>query len=125
MIDRSEARILALVAYSPGVSRIDLQARLDLPATTVTSAVGRLLRRGEIIEEADHTRRPSPGRRPSLLHPAAGPRLLGFVSWSHARVRAVLCDFAGQELQACQYPVTEEDPLAGPMAELAGTAAPS
>lgn len=122
MVDRNEARILALVTHSPGISRVDLQARLDLPPTTVTSAVGRLLRRGEITEAPGQAKRSTSGRRPSLLHPADGARLLGAVSWSRAGIRTVLCDFAGNERQAWQQPAAAEDPLAAPMAALASAA---
>jgi predicted NBD/HSP70 family sugar kinase len=118
MTDSSEARILALVAHSAGVSRVDLQARLGLPPTTVTSAVGRLLRRGAVTETAGQARRATSGRRPALLYPAGEQRLLGLVSWSRTGLRAVLCDFAGTELQDWQYPVTAADPLADPMAAL-------
>jgi predicted NBD/HSP70 family sugar kinase len=124
MIDRNEARILALVAYSQGVSRTDLQARLDLPATTVNSAVGRLLRRGEIAETADDTKRSRTGRRPARLHLAAGDRLLGFVSWSwlDSRVRSVLTDLGGRELNAWQYGTAVDEPLAEPLTRLAAEA---
>ena len=40
------------------------------------------------------------------------------MSWSRTGLRAVLCDFAGTELQDWQYPVTAADPLADPMAAL-------
>jgi predicted NBD/HSP70 family sugar kinase len=121
MIDRSEARILALVAYSQGVSRTDLQAQLDLPATTVNSAVGRLLRRGEIAEVADDTKRSRTGRRPARLHLAAGDRLIGFVSWSwlDSRVRALLTDPGGRELSTWQYGAAGDEPLAEPLTRLA------
>lgn len=117
-MDRSEARILALVTYSPGVSRGDVRARLDLPPTTINSAVGRLLRQGQIAESPDPAKRSMSGRRPSLLLPAGGLRLLGLVSWSHARVETVLADFAGNELRVWEHPATDEEPLAAPIAAL-------
>src|ERR1700761_2258120 len=125
MIDRNEARILALVAYSQGVSRTDLQAQLGLPATTVNSAVGRLLRRGDIAEVADDTKRSRTGRRPARLHLAAGDRLIGFVSWSwlDSRVRALLTDLGGRELSAWQYGAGAGDPLAEPLNRLASAGA--
>src|ERR1700742_1945090 len=121
MVDRNEARILALVAYSQGVSRTELQAQLDLPATTVNSAVGRLLQRGEIAEAADDAKRSRTGRRPARLHLAAGDRRIGFVSWSwlDSRVRAVLADLGGRELNAWQYGAGAGDPLADPLTRLA------
>ena len=121
-MDRSEARILALLTYSPGMSRGDVQARLDLPPTTVASAVARLLRRGAVTESADPAKRAKSGRRPTLLLPAGGPRLLGLVSWSHARVETVLTDFAGNEVRTWQHPATDE-PLAAPVAALEEAAA--
>lgn len=117
-MDRSEARILALVTYSPGVSRGDVRARLDLPATTINSAVGRLLRQGQIAESPDPAKRSISGRRPSLLLPAGGLRLLGLVSWSYAGVDTVLADFAGNKLRVWEHPTTGEEPLAAPIAAL-------
>ena len=118
MADHNEARILALVTHSPGVSRVDLQTLLDLPPTTVTSAVSRLLRRGAVVEAPGEARRAAPGRRPALLHPPGEQRLLGLVSWSRSGLRTVLLDFAGDERGAWQYPADAADPLAAPMAAL-------
>jgi len=117
-MDRSEARVLALVIHSPGISRGDVRARLDLPATTIASAVGRLLRQGLLTESPDAAKRTTSGRRPTLLLPGEGPRLFGLVSWSQARLRAVLADFAGNEQWAWQHQVTDSDPLAAPVAAL-------
>lgn len=117
-MDHSEARILALVTFSPGLSRGQVRARLGLPATTISSAVGRLLRQGQLAETPDPARRTTSGRRPSLLLPAGGSRLLGLVSWSPARLQTVLADFAGNQLRAWQHPAAGAGPLAAPLAAL-------
>lgn len=119
MADRTDDRIVALVARSDGLSRIDLQAALGLPAATVTSAVARLLARGVLVEAPDPTRRSKSGRRPALLRVAGARPLIGVVSWSRDHVRTALASFAGEVVAAAEYPSHGDDVLDAPMQALA------
>lgn len=118
MADRTDDRIIALVARSDGLTRIALQAELGLPAATVTSAVGRLLARGVLVEAPDPTRRSKSGRRPALLRVAGRRPLIGVVSWNRDHVRTALASFAGDVVAATEHPAHGGDVLAAPMASL-------
>src|SRR4051794_30714411 len=88
-VTSTDQQILRLLRLSDGLERAEVAQALGLAAPTVASAVGRLLRRGEVVES---TGRPGArvGRPPRLLH-ASGPRpVLGVVSWSEAGIRATI-----------------------------------
>ena len=123
MADRTDDRIVALVARSDGLTRIALQTELALPAATVTSAVGRLLARGVLVEAPDPTRRSKSGRRPALLRVAGERPLIGVVSWNRDHVRTALASFAGDVVSATEHPSHGDDILTAPMTSL--TAAPA
>jgi predicted NBD/HSP70 family sugar kinase len=124
----TEDRMLALIGRADGLSRIDLAQRLDLPLATATSAVSRLLRRGDLVETPDPARRSKAGRRPGLLRLAGDRPLLGVVSWSPTRLRTTLATFGAEIIERADHPANHPggDPdrgdarsrLAAPMASL-------
>ncbi|MHA3701189.1 ROK family transcriptional regulator [Jatrophihabitans sp. YIM 134969] len=122
MVERTDDRILALVGRSDGLSRIALQRELGLPAATVTSAVGRLLARGDLVETPDPTRRSKSGRRPALLRVAGDRPLIGVVSWNRDHVRTALATFAGDVVAATEHSARGDDVLTEPMAALTAPA---
>ncbi len=106
-------QILNEVFRTGGGSRFDLAGRLNINATMVGRYVDQFLSDGLLVEDE-----PAPSRRgrspvPLRLNPQYGC-FLG-LDFEALRVRALLCDFAGQVLEQKETPfpaeVTREDVL--------------
>ena len=93
----TDRQILELLRLSDGLERTEVVELLGLPAPTVASAVGRLLRRGEAIEAAGRPRG-RVGRPPRLLRPVGPKPVLGIVSWSQTQIRTTIATFGARSL---------------------------
>lgn len=89
--------ILNEVFRSGGCARFDLARRLNINATMVGAYVEEFLNAGLLVE--GEPTQSKPGRAPVPLHPNADYGCFLGLDFEALRVRAVLCDFAGEVLR--------------------------
>lgn len=91
-----EDEICEWLSRHPGSSRAEVAAAFELPRTTVTSLVVRLLRRGLIEEAPDQRHSGGRGRPPTVLYRSAPALLVGVMVATPTEVRAAVLDYRGQ-----------------------------
>lgn len=96
MMNRS--RILRVIWYHPGTSRVDIAGRLGLDKSTVSSIVSELIENGFIRETSEGSASPQGGRRPVALELNAENGFVMGVELQPDYCRAVLCDLSGEIL---------------------------
>lgn len=91
-----EDEICKWLSRHPGSSRAEVAAAFELPRTTVTSLVGRLLRRGLVEEAPDQRRSGGRGRPPTVLYRSGPELLVGVLVATPVHVRAAVLDYRGR-----------------------------
>lgn len=93
-----EDEICEWLSRHPGSSRAEVAAAFGMPRTTVTSLVGRLLRRGLVEEAPDPRHGGGRGRPPTVLRRRGSELLVGVMIATPTEVRAAVLDYRGQIL---------------------------
>ncbi|MDN4475508.1 ROK family protein [Demequina sp. SYSU T00192] len=98
--DRTRATLLAAIRSGDGVTRGDLVEMTGLPSSTVTHAIGALLRSGTVYEAEPESKGPGSGRgRPGrVLRAVPRGRHVAALDIGHTRIVAAIADDNGTPL---------------------------
>lgn len=103
---RSAARAARVVRFTPGITRAELAAQLDVAVTTINPLVAKLINHGVVVEQDLPRPTNSMGRPRAGLVVKGDQATFGSVVWSHGVVDAVLSSFDSQTLWRLRRPVS-------------------
>lgn len=104
-VTRTAARAARIIRYTPGITRAELAAELDVAVTTVNPLVAQLIDSGQVTEQDLPREKRGMGRPRAGLVAKGDQATFGAVVWSHGVLDTALAGFDGRVKWRTRQPV--------------------